>query len=111
MTQVPDELPAVRLCQARNKLMAVARTLLAGSGLEIRDLERSLVICNPRDPDRGRIYISYVTGEVSLTRTLWDYFGYLQGCASALEADPDSEPVADAQTIINALCGHGGGTS
>jgi hypothetical protein len=111
MTQASDELPAVQLCQARNKLGAMARRMLAGSGLEIRDLERGLAISNPRDPDRGRIYISYVTGEVSLSRPSWDYFGYLQGYASALEADPDSEPVADAQAIIDALCGHGGSAS
>jgi hypothetical protein len=111
MDQAPDELPAVRFCQARSKLRAVTRSMLAGSGLEIRDLERALVVCNPRDPDKGRIYISYATGEVSLNRTSWDYFGYLRGYARALEADPDSEPVADAQTIISALCGNGDAVS
>ena len=44
---------------------------------------------------------------MSLKRTIWDYLGYLQGFAITLEADPDREPVADAKTIIGALCGYG----
>ena len=107
MTQTSDELLTVRLCQARARLWATMRDRLAGFGLEIRERERELVISNPRDPDKGRIHINFATGEVSLKRTIWDYLGYLQGFAITLEADPDREPVADAKTIIGALCGYG----
>ncbi len=79
--------------------------MLAGSGLDIRDLDKELVISNPRDPDKGRIYINYTTGEVSWRRPVWDYLGYLKGYAQAIETDPDTEPVTDAQTITRALCG------
>jgi hypothetical protein len=108
VTQVADELEAVRLVRAMNTLMALVRDMLAGSGLDIRFRQKELVISNPRDPDKGRIYINYLTGEVSWWRPFWDYFGYLKGYASAPEADPDTEPTADAQTIISALCGRGG---
>jgi hypothetical protein len=111
MTQVPDELETVRLVRAMNKLMTLVRDILAGSGLDIRFREKNLVISNPRDPDKGRIYINYLTGEVSWWRPVWDYFGYLKGYASAPEADPDTEPVVDAQVITRALCGRGGGNA
>jgi hypothetical protein len=86
----------------------MTRSRLAGSGLRIRDRERDLVIINPLDPEKGRIHITYATGEVSLCRTLWDYFGYLQGYAGAPEINPDSELVTDVQAIISALCGDEG---
>jgi hypothetical protein len=107
VTPTPTELEAVRLCKARTTLHALVREMLTGSGLEIRDRDRKLVISNPRDPDRGRIYINYITGEVSWQRPVWTYFGHLQGYAQAPEADPDTEPVADAQAILRALCGLG----
>jgi hypothetical protein len=105
--QATEELDSIRLLQARNRLLRTVRAMLASSGLHIRDRERELVISNPVDPDMGRIYINYLTGEVSWQRPLWTYFGHLKGYAQAPEADPDTEPVADAQTIIRALCGGG----
>ncbi|HEY1916310.1 MAG TPA: hypothetical protein VGH27_12120 [Streptosporangiaceae bacterium] len=99
------ELDAIRLLQARNRLLRTVRAMLAGSGLDIRDREKGLVITNPADPDMGRIYINYLTGEVSWQRSLWTYFGHLKGYAQAPEADL----VADAQTIIRTLCGGGSG--
>jgi hypothetical protein len=100
-----DDLDSVRLVKSRNKLHALVREMLAGHGLEIRELEKRLVISNPRNPEMGRIYINYLTGEMSWRRPVWNYCGYLKGYAAAPEADPDTEPVADAQTIIRALCG------
>ncbi len=104
-TQAPADLDTVRLCRAANILHALARDMLAGSGLDIRQRRHELVISNPRNPDRGRIYINYLTGEVSWQRPVWTYYGYLKGYAQAPEADSDSEPPADAQTILRALCG------
>ena len=107
-TQPPGDLEAVRRCRARNTLLALVRDMLVGSGLDIRDRDKYLVVSNPRDPDQGRIYVSYTTGEVSWQRPVWEYFGHLKGYATAPEADPDTEPVADGQTIILALSGHRG---
>ena len=104
--QAPGELDAIRLLRARNRLLRTVRVMLAGSGLDIRDRDKGLVITNP-DPDMGRIYINYLTSEVSWQRPLWTYFGPLKGYAQASKADPDTDPVADAQTIIRALCGGG----
>jgi hypothetical protein len=104
--QSPGDLQAVRSCRARNTLLTLVRNMLAGSGLDIRDRDKYLVISNSADPDQGRIYINYRTGEVSWQRPVWQFFGHLKGYASAAEADPDTEPVADAQTIIRALTGH-----
>jgi hypothetical protein len=107
VTPTPTELEAVRLCKARTTLHALVREMLTGSGLEIRDRDRKLVISNPRDPDRGRIYINYITGEVSWQRPVWVYCGHLKGYDQPPEADPDSEPIADARTIFCALGGRG----
>src|ERR1700683_2792026 len=71
VTPTPTELEAVRLCKTKTTLHALVREMLTGSGLEIRDRDRKLVISNPRDPDRGRIYINYITGEVSWQRPVW----------------------------------------
>jgi hypothetical protein len=100
-----DDLDSVRLVRARNTLHALVRDMLTGRGLEIREREKALVISNPRNPDMGRIYINYLTGEMSWRRPVWTYCGYLKGYAQAPEADPDTEPPADAQTIIRTLCG------
>jgi hypothetical protein len=71
MTRASAGLDAVELCRARNRLHSVVRAMLAGSGLEIRDRRRGLAITNPGDRDRGRIYINYVTGEVSWQQSTW----------------------------------------
>jgi hypothetical protein len=106
-TQAPDDLGSVQALRDRNRLLSLVREMLAGHRLDIRDRDERLVITNPQDPDRGRVYINYVTGEVSWQRPVWTYFGHLQGYAQAPEADPDTEPVADAQAILRALCGLG----
>jgi hypothetical protein len=41
VTPAPAELDAVRLCKARTMLHAFVREMLAGSGLQIRDRDRS----------------------------------------------------------------------
>jgi hypothetical protein len=53
VTPTPTELEAVRLCMARTTLHALVREMLTGSGLQIRDRDKKLVINNPRDPDRA----------------------------------------------------------
>ena len=52
---------------------------LKGTGLEIRELARELVISNPGHPGQGRIYVTYATGEVSHRRVVWDYLGCIDG--------------------------------
>ena len=91
----------IELCHARGVLRQRVEALLRGSGLEIRELASSLAIINRRDPDRGRIYISYASGEVSWKRTTWDFLGRLQGYEP--DDDPDREPSVDAATIIATL--------
>jgi hypothetical protein len=107
---IPGELTAVRECRARNMLCKQVRRLLAGSGLEIRELARELVIINPRDPHRGRIHVNYKTGEVSWSKTTWDYWGYLDGCGSAPDGSADGEAVIGASRIISALSGSADGS-
>ncbi|HEY1918454.1 MAG TPA: hypothetical protein VGH27_23005 [Streptosporangiaceae bacterium] len=111
MTRAQAELGAVDLCRARNRLLSAVQTMLAGSGLEIRARKRKLVIANPDDRDRGRIYINYVTGEMSWQQSTWNFLGHLKGYAQASETDVDAELVADAEAIIHALRGDGGGSS
>jgi len=103
VTAAPGELIMVRECRARNALCRQVRALLAGSGLEIRELARELVISNPRDPHRGRIHVNYKTGEVSWTMTVWDYWGYLEGYGGTPGSDPGGDTAVTASRIISAL--------
>jgi hypothetical protein len=101
MTHPPDELTEIQICRARGDLRQTVNALLQGSGLQIRELANALTVSNPRDPDKGRIHIAYVTGDVSLRRVTWDYFGLLEGYESG--GDPDHEPGVGAAKIITAL--------
>jgi hypothetical protein len=107
MTPPPAEPTAVQLCQNRARLRRTVRDLLTGSGLEIRERDKELVISNPRAPEKGRVHITYAAGEVSLRQTIWNYWGYLGGYSQPPEADPDSEPGVTASKIIAALGGQG----
>jgi hypothetical protein len=101
MTYGPEELTWVQICRARGTLRRIVGELLRGSGLEIRELANHLVICNPRDPEKGRIYITYATGEVSHRLVSWDFLGTLHGYEP--DDDPDREPSVGAATIITTL--------
>jgi hypothetical protein len=96
-----NEQTPLELCHARGVLHQQVNALLRGSGLEIRELAHHLAVSNPRDPDKGRIHISYASGEVSWKLTTWDYLGSLQGYEPT--DDPDREPPVDAGKIISTL--------
>jgi hypothetical protein len=104
MTQTHDQLyDSLRSYRERNALIRYVRDQLRGTGLDIRELAKELVISSPGHPERGRIYITYATGEISLRRTIWDYLGCLQGYGSG-----NAEPDVDAAKIIDMLAGHEG---
>jgi len=62
----------------------------------------SAVVSHPGHSERGRVYITYATGDVSHKRTIWDYLGRLDGYG---RPDPDAEPPVDTAAIITALSG------
>ncbi|HEY3733591.1 MAG TPA: hypothetical protein VGL63_06720 [Streptosporangiaceae bacterium] len=72
-------------------------TLLAGTGLHIREQPRDLLITNPSDPDKGTVYIGTRDGHAAWEHTVWDHWGSL--------TDPDPDPVDLARKIITALSG------
>jgi hypothetical protein len=92
----------LRAVRARSALVRTVRTLLQGSGLDVRELASAVVISKPGHPDQGRIHITYAGGEVSLRRCTWHYLGYLEGYGSP---DPEAEPCLSAAKIIAALTG------
>ncbi|HEY3953683.1 MAG TPA: hypothetical protein VGM53_09925 [Streptosporangiaceae bacterium] len=100
MTQTTSKRNELQAFRDRNALIRAVRTMLRGSGLDIRELADRLVISYPGHPEHGRIYVTYAHGEVSHRRTIWDYLGRLDGIAST---SPDAEPCVDIQTIINAF--------
>jgi hypothetical protein len=103
MTQMPADVgDPLQAHRARNSLIRTVRDLLKGSGLDIRELANELVISHPGHPERGRIYITYASAEVSLRLPVWDYLGYLEGYGSD---DHDPELLVDAAKIIRALGG------
>jgi|SRR5580658_2359970 hypothetical protein len=104
MTQTAaGEMDAFAQIRTRNELARTVRAALKGSGLDIRERATKLAISNPGHPENGRIYIKFVTAEVSHQRTEWDYLGHLDGHGSS---DPDGEPPVDTERIIAALGGH-----
>jgi hypothetical protein len=101
MTHPPGEPTAIQACQNQTRLRRMVGDLLAGSGLEIRERDKELVISNPRHPDRGRIYITYAAGEASHARTEWTYLGHLAGHGTDRHLDDD--PRVDADLITTTL--------
>lgn len=97
-TATGDPFAGVR---ARNELVDRVRAALRGTGLDVRDRTSALVISRPGYPDSGRVYITYTTGEVSLSRPVWRYLGCLEGHSRG--DDPDAEPAVDAAAIVAAL--------
>jgi hypothetical protein len=104
MTQTPAEPDPLQALRARNTLIQTVRTLLKGTGLELRELASELVISYPGHPEYGRIYITFAKGEVSLRRCTWNYLGYLDGYGPT---DPEAEPHLTAEQIIALLTGPG----
>jgi hypothetical protein len=100
MTQPAHNGDAARAFRARNALIRSVRTRLKGSGLDVRELARELVVSNPGHPDQGRVYITYAGAEVSLRRTTWAYLGYLDGHGPT---DPGAEPHVGTDKIISML--------
>jgi hypothetical protein len=114
MTQAADDTGAVTQLRARNALIRTVRESLKGRGLDIRERTRELVISHPGDPERGRIYITLASGEVSYARTTWTYLGHLLGHSPS--RDPDDDLTVDADLITATLtqpatptCPHTGG--
>lgn len=102
MTQAEGETDVLAALRARNALVRAVREGLKGTGLDVRELVKELVISNPGHPENGRIYIPYTSAEVSLRRPIWEYLGYLEGYGSD-EKDPELR--VDADRIIRALGG------
>jgi hypothetical protein len=102
MTQTPGEPDALGALRARNTLVQTVRTLLKGTGLELRELASELVISHPGHPEYGRIYITFAKGEVSLRRCACEYLGYLDGYGPT---DPGAEPTLSTDKIITLLTG------
>jgi hypothetical protein len=100
LTPAATEPDAFQQIRARNALIRAVRTLLKGTGLDIRELASELVISNPGHPEHGRIYVNYISGDVSHRRTIWDYLGRIHGYGSV---GPDAEPPVNAHTIVSLL--------
>jgi hypothetical protein len=80
----------------------MVKAMLAGSGLTIRVLKNGLVIFNPRDRDKGRVYIEFATGHVTWERTVQDHWGLLQGYE---DDNQDGATSVGADKILSALSG------
>lgn len=107
MTQTTCDTDAFQLIRARNELVRAVRSLLKGTGLDIRELANELAISNPGHPEQGRIYVTYAKGEISHRRTVWDYLGYLDGYG---DGEEKIEPGVSAEKIIATLTGRNGGS-
>jgi hypothetical protein len=93
---------ALQSHRARNNLIRTVKAGLRGSGLDTRELVNELVISNPGHPEKGRVYITYASAEVSLRRPIWEYLGCLDGHDSY---DHDPELRVDVDKIIGTLGG------
>jgi hypothetical protein len=104
MTQPPDEHTDIQHLRARTTLRRNLDPQLRGHGLDTRELTTALAIGNPGHPEKGRVHITYATGDVSIKRVTWEYLGPLQGYEP--DDDPDREPGVDPAQIISILTGH-----
>jgi hypothetical protein len=98
--------PRLERMMDKNALQRMVIGMLDGSGLTVRALKYRLVITNPRDRDKGRIYIEFKTGHVTWERNIQDHWGLLQGYEEDSEdSNSDGEHSVDAKKILGTLCG------
>jgi hypothetical protein len=102
MTQTHSDTDPFAAIRARNLLVRKVRDQIKGNGLDIRELDKELVISFPGHPENGRLYLNLATGEVSHRRTIWDYLGNFDGHGQEIDSE---EPTVDASTIIRTLTG------
>jgi hypothetical protein len=100
VSSVSGKPTAVELCRLMNTTRQTVTELLRGSGLQIKELTAGLVICNPRDPERGQVHVAYADGQVSWERVAWDFWGALEGLARS------TDTTVSATRIIHALTNH-----
>src|ERR1700690_210884 len=81
-TPGPGESGPAGLRQARDALRAAVESLLDGHGLKIRELPHDFLVSNPREPEKGYVYIGIPDGHAAWKHTVWDHFG------SLTDADP-----------------------
>jgi hypothetical protein len=99
-TPGPGESGPAGLRQARDALRAAVESLLDGHGLEIRELPHDFLVSNPREPEKGYVYIGIPDGHAAWKHTVWDHFG------SLTDADPETgslEASAEAERIIGKI--------
>jgi len=102
MIIAPDEESGAALRRISDKTVARKRVkaLLDGTGLRVRAMANELVVMNPHDPEKGRIYIEFADGSVSWERTAWSHLGHLQGYEDEVE---DFGPCVGKSEILTAL--------
>jgi hypothetical protein len=100
MIQTSSDTDPFAAIRARNQLVRSVRDQLKGKGLDIRELDKELVISFPGHPENGRLYLNLATGEVSHRRTIWEYLGYFDGHGQDIDSE---EPTVDVQTIVHTL--------
>ena len=85
MSSAHDETGSASLHRTIDKSQTrrMVAAMVTGSGLRIRALKHDLVITNPDDPERGRIYVEYANGYVTWERMVYEYWGPLQGYTGA----------------------------
>jgi hypothetical protein len=101
-TQIGKISPRLEQMMDRNAMLRMVRAMLDGSGLVVRALRSGLVITNPHDRDKGRIYIEFKTGHVTWERAVQEHWGLLQGYE---DDNSVGESSVDAQKILSTLCG------
>jgi hypothetical protein len=100
VTLTEHDADALTQARAKIKLIHTVHERLKGTGLDIRELAKELVISHPGHPEHGRLYINLATAEVSHRLPTCTYLGYLDGYGT--DRDPD-EPRVDTNKIITTL--------
>lgn len=72
-------------------------TMLDGTALHIEERDHELAITNPRDPERGHVYVAYDDAYVTWEHVSCEYWGELE----TLSTGQDRTVAAD--KIINTL--------
>jgi hypothetical protein len=69
--------------------------MLDGTGLHIEQRDRELAITNPRDPEKGHVYIAYDDAYVTWEHTACEYWGELEAFSTGHDRTITADKIID----------------
>jgi hypothetical protein len=74
-SKAADEREQEEKARTKERIKEAVARLVEGTGLQVRELPRELVITNPDDPENGQLHVDFKHGYMSWERVVWDFWG------------------------------------